>query len=396
MFNRSDSWRDWQRALYIPLTILAWMALILVVFWLLGHIVKTILTLVLAGIVAFALVPVVSFLSRFVPRWAAITLAYVFGFTVLFGLLALLIVTVVDEVNALVKHLPHYADQIRAYEPQIAHLLRPFGVTTADVHHAQAQATKYLAGLGTTAAKDSLSILTGVVGAIIEIVLVLILSVYLVANGPRLAKMLQRETPQSQRRHTVLLLAIVNRVIGGYIRGQLALSTLIGVLVGLGMFILHVPYAALLGVFAFFMEFIPVIGVLISGVVSVGLALFEGLLTAVLVLAYFVVVHVIEGDVVGPRIMGHAVGVHPAATLLALVAGTELFGFWGALLAAPLAGLIQAIGAAALIEMRGGDPRVVLHAAEEVAEDETSPSMDDEKLVDEEGSEKKPVSVHKA
>ncbi|HEY8687360.1 MAG TPA: AI-2E family transporter, partial [Chloroflexota bacterium] len=83
---------------------------------------------------------------------------------------------------------------------------------------------------------------------------------------------------------------------------------------------------------------------------------------AVIVLGYFVVVHVIEGDVVGPRIVGHAVGIHPATALIALVAGTELFGIWGALFGAPLAGLIQTIATAAYHELRGADPKAVLEA----------------------------------
>jgi hypothetical protein len=79
-------------------------------------------------------------------------------------------------------------------------------------------------------------------------------------------------------------------------------------------------------------------------------------------------VHVIEGDLVGPRIIGKAVGIHPATALIALVAGTELFGIWGALFGSPLAGLVQAIGTAAYREFRGQDPSVVLHDVKEEAE----------------------------
>jgi predicted PurR-regulated permease PerM len=96
---------------------------------------------------------------------------------------------------------------------------------------------------------------------------------------------------------------------------------------------------------------------------------FQEVLRPLLVLIYFVVVHVIEGDVVGPRIMGKAVGIHPATGLIALVAGTELFGVWGALFAAPLAGLVQAIVTAAWLEFRGGAPQEVLRAMAEEATD---------------------------
>lgn len=362
--NQSIS-TDWQRALLVPLTILAWLAVVLIGFWVMGHLLKTILTVILSGVVAFALTPVVTYLSRWIPRPLAIAVAYIAGFGIVLGLGALLVITAADQVTTLVHNLPKYAQEAQRYEPQALRLLQPFGVTHAKLVQARSEATAYLQNIGTTAAKDSLSIVTGVLGTIIDVILVLILSVYLTANGTEIARSLRRETPGGQRRYTALFIAIVNQVVGGYIRGQITLALLIGVLVGVGMLILRVKYAVLLGVLAFFMEFIPVLGVLISGAVCVLIALFQGWITAALVLGYFVIVHVIEGDVVGPRIVGKAVGIHPATALIALVAATELFGFWGALFGAPLAGLLQAIVTTAWREWRGGEPSVVVHAVEE-------------------------------
>ena len=123
------------------------------------------------------------------------------------------------------------------------------------------------------------------------------------------------------------------------------------------MTLLHVPYALLLGVVAFVLEFIPVLGTLVSGAVCVLLALTQGWLIAVFVLAYFVGVHIIEGDVVGPRIVGKAIGLHPVVSLAALVAGAELFGIWGALFASPIAGVIQALLVAVWTEWRETHPQ---------------------------------------
>jgi predicted PurR-regulated permease PerM len=373
--STSRTGTDWQQALYIPLTILAWLAVLVVTGWLMGHIVKTILTLVLSTIVAFALTPLVRFLAQWMPRGIAIAVAYILGFAVILGLGAALVVTAAAQVTSLVHSLPDYAHRIQHLEPQIVRLLGPFGVTKAKYEHGQTQIITYLQNIGTTLASQSLAIITGVLGTLIDIILVLILSVYLTANGERIGSRLRKESPSTQRRNISLLIAIVNQVVGGYIRGTLTLATLIGVLVGVGMLVLHVPYAVLLGILAFFMEFIPVVGVLVSGAVCVTIALFQGWILALVVLGYFVVVHVIEGDVVGPRIMGRAVGIHPATALIALVAGTELFGIWGALFASPLAGLLQAIGTAAYREMRGADPRAVLNdVADEIkkASDEDS------------------------
>jgi predicted PurR-regulated permease PerM len=360
--------RDWQRALFIPLTILAWLAVLVVTGWLLGHIVKTILTLVFSAIVAFALTPVVNLLARWMPRLLAIAIAYILGFAIILGLGALLVYNAAEQITSFVNHLSDYQKQAQQLKPHIISILKPFGVNNQNYDHTQQQAVSYLKSAGTSVAAQSLSIVTGVLGTVVDIVLTLILSVYLTANGQKISVWLRSQTPSPQRRNTVLLIGIVSQVMGGYIRGTLTLATLIGVLVGGGMYVLHVNYAVLLGILAFFMEFVPVIGVLVSGAVCVGVALFQGWVLALIVLGYFVVVHVIEGDVVGPRIVGKAVGIHPATALIALVAGTELFGIWGALFAAPLAGLMQAIGTAAYREFRGQDPATVLNDVKEEAE----------------------------
>src|SRR5260370_39952592 len=148
--------------------------------------------------------------------------------------------------------------------------------------------------------------------------------------------------PLLQRERTLIMLGTFERVIGGYIRGQLVLSTLIGVLVGAGMALFQVPYAVLLGVMAFVLEFVPILGTIASGVICVLLALTKGWLIALLVLAYFVGVHILEGDVLGPRIVGKAEGVNPAVSLIALIAGGELFGVRGALFCPPIPSLVQA------------------------------------------------------
>ncbi|HVA88783.1 MAG TPA: AI-2E family transporter [Chloroflexota bacterium] len=364
---------SWQRALYLPLIILAWLAVAVVAGWLLTHVAKSILVLVLSGIVAYALTPIVAALARWMPRGLAIAVAYVVSFAVLLGLGALLVDTAASQITNLAHNLPKYQLELKRFEPQLVATLKPFGVTAAKIDHTQSQAVAYLQGVGTTAAAQSVGIVSGILSTLIDMILILILSVYLTANGPKIAQRLRRETPLAQRWRTALLIAITNQVVGGYIRGTLAMATLIGVLVGVGMLVLHIPYAILLGVLAFFMEFIPIIGVLVSGTVCVIIALFQGWVLAVIVLAYFVVVHIIEGDIVGPRVMGKAVGIHPATALIGLVAGTELFGLWGALFAAPLAGLLQAVGTAAWRELRGGDPQAVVQAVvtkekQEVAE----------------------------
>lgn len=362
--------RDWQQALYIPLTILAWLVLVVIAIWLLSHITKTILTLVLSAIVAFALRPLVVFFGRFMPRGWAIAVAYLVGFTIILGLLSFIIVTAADQVTALATDLPKYFKPNSIQEKRLLTILQHFGVSKANYQSTVHNAISHVQDLGKVVASQSVGIISSVLGTIVDVILVLILSVYLTIDGERLAQWLRRQTPLAQRRNTTLLFAIVNQVVGGYIRGTLTLAALVGTLVGVGTFIIGVhKYAVLLGVIAFFMEFVPVLGVLVSGAISVVLALLVGgWVRAVIVLGYFVFVHIVEGDVVGPRIMGKAVGIHPATALVALVAGTEIFGIWGALFAAPLAGLLQAIGTAAWQEYHGAHPDEILQTVVEKQE----------------------------
>ncbi|MBV9577477.1 MAG: AI-2E family transporter [Chloroflexi bacterium] len=360
----------WLRALVLPLILLAWLALLIVAGWLLGYVTRTLLVVVLSGVLAFAFTPLANWLARWLPRPVALGVAYVIGLGVIFGFGAYVVSTTADQVTSLVTNLPTYAEQGQGIQSQLEGVTARFGIAPSSVSDLEQQAVGQLQTTGTAVARDSLARLADIAGTLIDLILVLILSVYLAANGTRIAEWLKTETPSGSTRYrSRLLVTVVSRVVGGYIRGVLLLALLVGVLVGVGLAVLGVPYAVLLGVLAFFMEFIPVLGVFISGAAALIIAIvhFQEVLRPLLVLGYFVVVHVIEGDVIGPRIMGRAVGIHPATGLIALVAGTELFGIWGALFAAPLAGLLQAIVTAAWLEFRGGKPQEVLQAMTEDA-----------------------------
>lgn len=348
------------RAVLIPIAILAWLAVVLLAGWLLSHVIRALLVLVLAVVIAFAVTPIVNLLARWVPRPVAIAIAYVLALVIVFGFLSLLIAAAAAQIGDAVKNLPAYSRSLEHVEPQIDRFLSPLGVTTAQLNSYRESAVSYLRGSGTRAARDALDVVALVVNAVIDSVLVVMLSIYLTANGPRIRQLLREQAPRTQRRRTMLLVGIVNHVVGGYVRGQLTLAALVGALVMVGMLALGVPYAVLLGLIAFFMEFIPILGVFISGAICIVAALSHGWIIALVVLLYFVGVHIVEGDWLGPRIVGRAVGIHPAVALLALVAGTDLFGFWGALFGAPLAGLIQATFTAAWLEIRHGEtPRVI-------------------------------------
>ena len=329
----------WSDRRDIPIAILAWIALVVFTLWAAGFVIRTILVIVIAALLAYALAPGVRLLNRFMPRVLAILIIYLVVLGGISMLLYFVINTTILQISALVKNLQTLLTATGSQPSPLVAFLSRFGISQSQIsgfgQQVISQAEGFVGGV--------VPLLTGIFDAALDIIIVAVLSVYLLIDGARLKGWIEHHAPLTLRDRTHFAMSTLERVVGGYIRGQLTLSLLIGVLVGIGMTIFRLPYAVLLGVLAFVLEFIPVLGTLTSGLICVLIALTNGWLVALGVLIYFVLVHIFEGDIVGPRIVGKAVGLHPAISLVALIAGAELFGVWGAVLAAPLAGLIQAL-----------------------------------------------------
>ncbi len=298
----------WIRRLGLPLAILAWTAVALLILWLAGHVIQTLLLLTFAALLAYALSPAVKLLERVMPRFLAILIVYLVVLGALGGLLYLIVSAAISQVVSLSGYVqflltPGKGGQLTPLEQT----LRSLGLSQSQVTSARDQVVSSIEGF----AGSVVPLLTGLVSAILDVILVAVLSIYLLIDGSRVSNWLRQNMPMQQQGRMKFLLDTLQRVVGGYIRGQLLLCALIAVLVGVGMQIIGVPYALLLGVLTFILEFIPVLGTLVSGVICVLLALTKGWIIAVIVLVYFIVVHIIEGDVVGPRIVGKIIGLAP-------------------------------------------------------------------------------------
>jgi predicted PurR-regulated permease PerM len=329
----------WEERRDIPLTILAWFAVVAIIFVLLSHIGHTIFLLAIAAILAYALVPAVIFFSRFLPRYLAIILVYIL---VMFGLgfiVYLTLDTAVNQVGLLIKTVQTFLTP--KGEQSVSPLI--FSLQNAGLSHEQiADASHQITSQLEQLSSGIIPFLHDFFNSVIDIFITAILSIYLLMDGERLVNWVKKNMPVSQRGRLQFFLNTLQRIVGGYIRGQFLLSVIIGVLVGIGMFLFQIPYAVLLGLLAFILSFIPILGTFISGAACVLVALTKGWFIAVLVLIYFIVIHVIEGDILGPRIVGRALGLHPVISILAVITGSELFGIGGALFSAPIAGVVQA------------------------------------------------------
>lgn len=337
--------REWTRRLIILLTILA--SLVLVVLLLNGasHITTSILIFLVAALIAYAIFPVVDLLHRVMPRALAILAVYLVVLVLLGLLMYFVINTAVIQITQLAHSIGGYLTPGSNGKSPIVHFLEGIGLSS-QISTITQQLEAQLTGFAGTVAGGVLPLLSSIASALVNILLTVVISIYLLIDGSRAIRWLRDQTPKSQRGRINSPLDAMQHVVGGYVRGQVTLCLIIGFIVGAGLAILQMHYAVLLGVLSFVTEFIPVLGTIFAGVVSVLLALTQGWLEGVLVLAFFILVHVFEGYILAPRLVGKSVGLNPAVSLLALTIGAELFGPWGAIFAAPTAGLIQAIAVA--------------------------------------------------
>lgn len=324
---------DWQRLTYQLLAIVLALALTVAGLWLVSRITRIVILVLLAIILAFALEPVLSRLeSRKVPRWLGALGVYAVVLLV-FGLAGFLLIRpLTTQAGQLALQLPGYFDRVNA---EFASIANAYGI---QVPAAAITKNNLLAGIQGALGQfltEALQLVTTVVGVLVDVVLVLFLAYWFMVDGKRFRNVFAALFPAEQQTKVQFVEDTVSQVLGGYIRAQLMMALVIGVSAGLGCFILGVPFPAVIGLFAFFFELIPMVGPVLGSVPAILIAAFQPFPLVLWVALFFAVMQVAENNLLAPRISGKAVGLHPAAAVLALLIGAEIGGIWGALFAVP-------------------------------------------------------------
>ncbi len=330
-----------RRRLLIALTVLAFLAIGAVALYALSLIVGAVILLMLSALLAYLNYPLVQFLQRRLPPPLAIAVAYLLVTGALAVVVYIVTSSLIRQSSALAQYIQFLLSPAGERQLQLlSDSPGKFGISKGQViqfeNQLLAQVQSALSGL--------LPFLIVFFSNIINLVLVVTLSVYFVIDGPRIIRWLRLKTPVSQRDTINFLLNDLDQSLGGYFRGSL-LQALIGALgTGVGLALLHVPYAALLGTLFFFLFFIPVFGSIVISVLSILAAVPQGLVVVLIVAVYMTFLQgIVLGQILGPRIFSKTVGVHPIVALFALFAGAELFGLLGGFLAIPVAGMLQQI-----------------------------------------------------
>ncbi|HEX7737468.1 MAG TPA: AI-2E family transporter [Ktedonobacteraceae bacterium] len=347
---------NWQRVRDILISIIC----IGVLFWagwsIMSQFVHAIVLLLLAMAIAFLVTPLVNFLHRYIPRVLATLLVFAVILGVLGSLCYALIFSLIQQITYFSNNLPGYVyDLPTTYTSTVKWLLEQ-GVSQTNINDALAQVQSQVTNFLQNIVTNALNIVFFVTDILVNILLVVVLSFYLTLDGKRIRNALVGVTPKRWLPHVLLFEDALNRVVGNYIRGQLTLALIIGILAGVGCSLFHLGnYALIVGVMAFLFETIPMVGPALASIPAllISLLLPDPFPRTLWLLGYFIVVQMIESNILGPRIVGHAVGLHPVASILALIIGAQLFGAFGALLATPIVAAAWVVIASLYNSIRG-------------------------------------------
>ena len=221
--------------------------------------------------------------------------------------------------------------------------------TWADEHHvainvrkSAGQAIKKITGQASNLLGNTAAILSQTATLLLDLVLVVIVSVYFVTDGGRMVRGAIALVPDAYHKEAEFFLVSVDSVLGGYIRSQVILAALAGLLAGFGSAVLGVPYALVIGVGTFFLQLLPVIGPILVYVLPMTIALlFTSMPVPLLLLGYFIIFEQVVTNVIGPRLNSKSVGIHPLEAMAAVLVGYPIAGILGAFLAVPAAGLLH-------------------------------------------------------
>lgn len=170
-----------------------------------------------------------------------------------------------------------------------------------------------------------------------------VIAIYLLADWRRLQVGFLRIVPQRWRVKWQRVLQDISHVVRSFIRGNLIVAVIVGILSGVGVKLVGMDYALLIGVICGVFDLIPYFGPLIGAVPSILLGLIVSPVMALKVAIVIFIVQQLEGDVISPKLMGDSVGLHPLWIVFALLAGGELAGFWGMLFSVPFAAVLRII-----------------------------------------------------
>jgi predicted PurR-regulated permease PerM len=293
-------------------------------------------TLILIGLALFLAIgmePAVSFLARHgFPRWAAVLTVILVILAAIGGFIAAAVPAVVTQTEQLIQNIKPLFAQLNDKSSFLGSLNSRFGL--------QEKVQSFLSDSGPSLASGVLGAGEAVFSAFADALIVMVLTIYFLADLPRIRAFLYRFVPHSRRPRAILIGDDIMAKVGGYVLGNLVVSLVAGVLTFGWLLAFGVPYALLLAILVALLDLVPVVGSTVAGIIVAAVALTVSLPVCIATVAFFIVYRLAEDYLLVPRIIGKAVKVPDLVTVVAVLIGGALLGILGALVAIPIAAAI--------------------------------------------------------
>ena len=329
--------------------VLVFLLLLYLLYRLVGRVSEVVTLAVVAYIIAYLAHPLLNWLQRRrVPRGFGILLVIL----LLLGLVAVassLVFVVASQFVDLLSRLPQLTASATAWadglltryggNPFVATLRTQ--ITNLTQNGAETLSRSILPFLERLVSYNGVLFgsLVSVANVLAQAVAVLILSIYMMSDFERIGLTLLRAFPRAWQPFVLDLSRNVEHAVGGYLRGQILIAAIVGILIGVGLALVGSPSALAIGFLAGITNIVPYLGVIIAITPALLLALPLGWIKVLLVIGVFVLANQLEGHVFSPLILGRSTDLHPVTVVLAILTGLTLGGILGALVAVPLAAL---------------------------------------------------------
>jgi predicted PurR-regulated permease PerM len=329
----------------------AGLSLVLFLIWMMHGLASITAMLMVAFVMAYILNPVVQQLGSLgLGRSVAAFLVLFLGLALIVSFVVIVLPAVLGEIGRFASRLPHYWSALQSLLLQAAQKLnlevpQDWEQITNLVIERGRQVLPGLADYSTRVVASLFKSTLNFLSATFYVLMVPVIAYYLMISFEHIKRDAEALIPPYLREAVMDKVLQVDAVLAAFVRGQLTVATVLGILYSIGFLIIGIDLALVLGILSGLLWIVPYVGTLFALVAGSAMALakFGDLLHVGYVVAWVASVQLLEGYVLTPRIVGHAVGLHPVVYILALIVGANLFGFVGLLVAIPVTAALKVL-----------------------------------------------------
>jgi predicted PurR-regulated permease PerM len=301
---------------------------VLALLYFLFYIREVLVLIFISIILVAAFGPVVKKWSTKIGKPLSIVALILILLAAIAGVFYLIVPPLVDQIRQFSQSLPNLVDQISIIRSHFPWLEKGFSSLTQSLGNVTG---------------SFISITTSVFSAVVAFFTVLVLTVYLLIDEQAFTKFFSKVVPEDRSKDFASLIDKISSKAGSWLRGQLLLCLIIGVVAYIGLSIIGVKYALTLAVISGILEIIPIIGPIVSGTLAAIVSLAISPLTALVVVIFYILLQQLENNLIVPKIMEKAVGLPPAIIIIAILIGSKIIGITGALLAVPVVAILYVL-----------------------------------------------------